>query len=337
MSITLPAVLTRSRDLVAPALRDAIDGLSPEVRLVAGYHVGVLDADGRPTDAGGGKAVRPSLALLAAEAVGGDPHGALPGALAVQLVHDFSLLHDDVMDDDTERRHRPTAWTVFGVGAAILAGDALLALAHRLLLDDPTPRRIRAGQILADATAALIAGQGEDLAFETREVVTVDECLGMFGGKTGALLAASVAVGGVLGGADEPTVSRLAAYGSHLGLAFQAVDDLLGIWGEPTTTGKPTYSDLRQRKKSLPVVAALQAGGPRADELAGLLHTPTLRDDDLAHVAALVEANGGRAFTEAEARRQLGLACDALDGLDLVPAARTELIDLAQFIVDREL
>ncbi len=337
MSITLPAVLTRSRDLVAPALRDAIGGLSPQVRLVAGYHVGVLDADGQPTHAGGGKAVRPSLALLAAEAVGGEPRDALPGAVAVQLVHDFSLLHDDVMDDDTERRHRPTAWTVFGIGAAILAGDALLALATRLLLADPTPRRVRASQILADATGELIAGQGEDLAFETREAVTVDECLGMFGGKTGALLAASVAIGGVLGGASEPVATRLATYGSHLGLAFQAVDDLLGIWGEPATTGKPTYSDLRQRKKSLPVVAALQAGGPRADELARLLHQPTLDAGDLARAAALVDANGGRAFTDAEARRQLRLACDALDGADLVPAAHEELIDLAQFIVDREL
>jgi geranylgeranyl diphosphate synthase type I len=126
-------------------------------------------------------------------------------------------------------------------------------------------------------------------------------------------------------------------YGAHLGLAFQAVDDLLGIWGRPETTGKPAFSDLQQRKRSLPVVAALQAGGPRAEELADLLHAPTLDAADLARAADLVEANGGRAFTAAEARRQLGLALEVLDRIDLEPDPARELSDLARFVVDREL
>jgi geranylgeranyl diphosphate synthase type I len=226
---------------------------------------------------------------------------------------------------------------VFGVGPAILAGDALLSLASILLLDDPSPRRVRANHVLASATAELIAGQGLDLAFEGREDVTVDDCLSMCAGKTGALLSAAVVLGAVLGGADAPTETAMRDYGAHLGLAFQAVDDLLGIWGRPETTGKPAFSDLQQRKRSLPVVAALQAGGPRAEELADLLHAPTLDAADLARAADLVEANGGRAFTAAEARRQLGLALEVLDRIDLEPDPARELSDLARFVVDREL
>lgn len=337
MSVTLPAVLRRSHDMVGPALADAIAGLSDEVRPVVGYHAGILDAQGRPSDAGGGKALRPSLTLLACEAAGGRPSWAIPGAVAVQLVHDFSLLHDDVMDDDVERRHRPTAWTVFGVGRAILAGDALLARAMQLLLDHPSPARVRASELLATATAELITGQGEDLAFETREHVTVADCLRMSAHKTGALLAAAAAIGAVLAEADTAVVDAFEAYGAHLGLAFQAVDDLLGIWGRPEATGKSAFSDLQRRKKSLPVVAALEAAGPVAEELAELLQRPTLDRGELRRAAQLVEANGGREVTDGEARRQLQLALDALAGIDLVASAQDELTDVARFIVDREL
>ncbi len=255
------ALLERGRALSAPVLRAAVDRLAPPMDTVAAYHFGWIDAQGNPADGDGGKAVRPALALLSAEAAGAAPEVGIPGAVAVELVHNFSLLHDDLMDGDEQRRHRDTVWKVHGPAQAILVGDALFALANELLLELGTVEAGRATRRLTTATRKLIDGQAQDISYEHRERVTVAECLEMEGNKTGALLACAVSIGAVLGGADDRTADKLEEYGYHLGLAFQAVDDLLGIWGDPESTGKQTWSDLRQRKKSLPVVAALAAGG----------------------------------------------------------------------------
>ena len=265
------ALLERGRALSAPVLRAAVDRLAPPMDTVAAYHFGWIDAQGRPADGDGGKAVRPALALLSAEAAGAPAEVGVPGAVAVELVHNFSLLHDDLMDGDEQRRHRDTVWKVHGPAQAILVGDALFALANEVLLELGTVEAGRATRRLTTASRKLIDGQAQDISYEHRERVTVEECLEMEGNKTGALLACAVSIGAVLGGADDRTADTLEAYGYHLGLAFQAVDDLLGIWGDPESTGKQTWSDLRQRKKSLPVVAALAAGGPASERLAELL------------------------------------------------------------------
>ncbi|WP_461030430.1 polyprenyl synthetase family protein, partial [Streptomyces sparsus] len=255
------ALLDRGRTLAMPELRAAVSRLAAPMDTVAAYHFGWIDAAGRPADGDGGKALRPALALLSAEVAGAPAETGIPGAVAVELVHNFSLLHDDLMDGDEQRRHRDTVWKVHGPAQAILVGDALFALANELLLELGTVEAGRAARRLAVASRKLIDGQAQDISFEHRERVTVAECLEMEGNKTGALLACAVSVGAVLGGADDRTADALESYGHHLGLAFQAVDDLLGIWGDPQATGKQTWSDLRQRKKSLPVVAALAAGG----------------------------------------------------------------------------
>ncbi len=206
-----------------------------------------------------GKALRPALALLSARSAGASAERAAPAAVAVELVHNFSLLHDDIMDGDIERRHRPTAWTVFGVGPAILAGDALLALAQDILLETP-PYGVWAARCLSAAVQRLIAGQGSDLAFERRDDVQVEECLEMAGDKTAALMACACSIGVIYLGAPASLAMSLSGFGAHAGLAFQLTDDLLGIWGAPEVTGKPVGSDLRARKKSVPVVAALTSG-----------------------------------------------------------------------------
>src|ERR1700726_5128677 len=167
----MPAGVAVARDLVGPATEAAISRLSPRVRRVAAYHYGLADAGGTPVRNGSGKALRPALALLSARAAGVAPERGVSAAVAVELVHNFSLLHDDIMDNDTERRHRPTAWTVFGVGPAILAGDALLALAQDLLLEDDTLKGAWASRCLSAAVLRLVDGQGEDLAFEKRDEV----------------------------------------------------------------------------------------------------------------------------------------------------------------------
>jgi geranylgeranyl diphosphate synthase type I len=333
---TLPAALARARTAVMPALRAAVHTLSPELRRVVAYHLGWADADGMPQTNSGGKAIRPALALLGAEASGGSSHDAEPGAVAIELVHNFSLLHDDVMDRDRTRRHRPTAWALYGVGPAICAGDALVVLAHEVLTKERSSRSLDADRLLARATAMMIAGQADDLRFEGCLDVSVDEYVGMAARKTGALLGCAAAMGAVLAGARRDVVIALDTFGRHLGLAFQCVDDLLGIWGDPQSTGKPVGSDLRQRKASLPIVAALRAGGPRAEQLGRILSNGSLDDRAVALATELVADNGGRDRTERDATAHFEAALGALATSPLAPGPRAELVELARFVVQRE-
>ncbi|WP_117210458.1 polyprenyl synthetase family protein [Allorhizocola rhizosphaerae] len=321
-----PEVLTWSRSLLDPALRQAVSDLPQAVRQIAEYHFG-WDTAGGP-----GKALRPALVLVSAEAVGGSAGAALPGAVAVELVHNFSLLHDDVMDADQTRRHRPTAWRIFGVNQAILAGDALLALAFKTLCFQGIGT-----SLLERAVQHLIDGQSADLAFEKRNDVGLGECLLMAQRKTGALLSCSCALGGLLGGGTMAQIEHLASFGERLGLAFQVVDDMLGIWGDPAVTGKPVFSDLRSRKKTLPVIAALSADNPAGRALAALYR----RDDklsrgDLANAARLVEEAGGRRWSLAQIDEQLSRALEHLRVAGLGERAVAELDALARLATHRD-
>ncbi|MFI9276241.1 polyprenyl synthetase family protein [Kitasatospora sp. NPDC052896] len=347
--VSVAELLARGRTLCTPPLRAVVAQLAPPMDAVASYHFGWTDRTGRPVAGDGGKAVRPALALLSAEAAGAPAAAGVAGGVAVELVHNFSLLHDDLMDGDETRRHRATAWTVFGPAQAILVGDALATLGTEVLLDAATPRggsaatpadAARAVRLLTTATRKLIDGQARDLSFEQRDVVSVEECLEMEAGKTGALLAAAAAIGAVLAGADDRTADALERYGHHLGLAFQAVDDLLGIWGATEVTGKPHWGDLRQRKKSLPVAAALAEGGTASRRLAEQLADPVGRGEEseqtLAARAALIEQAGGRAWTQEEARRRHKTALAALDEVPMTDEVRGNFVALAEFVVVRE-
>lgn len=324
-----PAILERAKNLVDPAIAAALRGLGDELRVPAEYHF-----------QGRGKGTRPALAILSAEAVGAPSETGLPGAVAIELIHDFSLIHDDIIDNDAERRHRPTVWAKFGVGVGVVVGDALHALAFEVLMADSTPPRVKATKHLADAVSNMIAGQSMDMAFEERSNITLEQCLAMEQGKTGALLSYASSVGAILAGADDDVVEGLAAYGANMGIAFQAVDDLLGIWGDPERTGKPAGADLRERKKSLPVVIALNSGTSVAGELADLYARPHLETEDIEAARALVDVGGGREGAQALARTHLGLAMSALDSVSqsesVVPEVVEEMRSLAEFIVGRD-
>jgi geranylgeranyl diphosphate synthase, type I len=332
---TANQLLERTRHQVVPALKAAVDRLDPPTRLAARYHMGWCDVDATPTD-GGGKAIRPALALLSAEAAGAPGDVGIPGAVAVELVHNFSLLHDDLLDGDEERRHRRTVWSIWGAATGILTGDALLALAHEVLLEADSPGVNRAAWLLATVTRELTRGQVQDLAFETRQEVSLDECLDMAGGKTGSLLAASSSIGAVLAGADEAVVAALSTFGAQFGLAFQLVDDVLGIWGDPGVTGKPVYSDLRARKKTLPVAWAL--GNSRcAPALRDWLAAPDEPDEaSLAGAADMLELAGARSWALAAARTRLELAGQALATVPIPAGAQAQMLALAQFVVERD-
>jgi geranylgeranyl diphosphate synthase, type I len=348
---TAAQILAETRAVAEPAHRAAIDGLPPEIRHVAGYHIGWWEADGRGTGAGG-KAVRPAFVLACARAAGGggdqDPwvpaQAAVDAAVAVELVHDFSLLHDDVMDGDLTRRHRAAAWAVFGVGRAILAGDALLALAMEVLTGDPGgDGGLDAGacagsaRVLSGMLLELCRGQSADLAFENRGDVTLTECLAMAERKTGALLGAACQLGALAGGADRRAAELYRTFGRQVGVAFQLVDDVLGIWGDPAVTGKPAGNDLAARKKSLPVVAALTSGSPAAGHLARLYQREDAFDEAaVAHATELVEMAGGRAWVLAEAERRIQAAREALARACPEPNAEADLHVLVDLITRRD-
>src|SRR3984893_6575990 len=326
----MPEGVALARDLVSPAIEAAIGRLTPDVRVVAAYHFGFADADGNPTRGASGNALRPALALLSARATGAPPDRGGTAAGAGELGHNWSPLHDDIMDGDHPRRHRPTAWTVCGVGAAILAGDALLALAQDLLLEDGTPQGPWAARCLSAAVQRLIAGQGADLAFEKRDDVSLTECLEMAGNKTAALMACACSIGAVHLGAPPTLAMALAGFGAHVGQAFQLTDDLLGIWGAPEVTGKPVRADLRARKKSLPVVAALTSGTPEGADLHALLTDPrSLSEEDLVRAARLVEEAGGKSWAEDEAAAQLAAAEKCLTETDMTDDVRAEFAGMA--------
>lgn len=333
MTATLPSEVTTIQSLVQPALRAEVAELEPSVQRVVSYHLGWTDENGTPAEVGTGKALRPALVLLAAQAVHSSPEAALPGAVAVELVHNFSLLHDDVMDGDTERRHRPTVWRLFGTPAAILAGDALLTRATEVL--NRTDCTVT--DCLTTTVQRLIVGQSADVDFENRHDVELTECLEMASDKTGALMRSATEIGARLGGADPQTSALLAEFGHDLGMVFQLVDDLLGIQGSQDVTGKPELADLRVRKKSVPVVAALNSGTGAGASLRELYRQPDPPTEKDLHVMAdLIDGSGALAWTRDRAERYAIDAASCLDRIAAPTAIRGALNNLTRFILERD-
>jgi geranylgeranyl diphosphate synthase, type I len=299
------------------------------MRAIARYHFGWDDS------AGSGKALRPALAVLGARAAGahGDEPAVLDAACAVELIHNFSLLHDDIMDGDRTRRHRPTAWTVYGTDQALLAGCALHTLAFEVLARRGLSDSVSA---LGHDVQVLIAGQSDDLSLAAQQRATLEECLSMEAGKTASLLSCAASLGARAYGAPAELTTALAEYGHHLGMAFQLVDDMLGIWGESARTGKPVAADLRARKRSAPVVAALCSSTEAGDRLGALYDgEEELTDDQVLTAAGLVEQAGGRSWTEQRAEFHTGEALTRLDQLGAPPGPLADLTGVTRFLLAR--
>ncbi len=344
----LPAPFPRYRGALHDRLRSLLsDDLPPgshpeELHRMLRYHLGWEDAEGRPTRSEGGKALRPTLCLLACEAAGGDWQTALPAAAALELVHNFSLVHDDIQDHDPERRHRPAVWSVWGEAQAINAGDALLALGRLAVLKlgregVPAERVTEAARVLDECTLEIVEGQALDISFEERLDVGEDAYLEMIEKKTGALFDCALRLGG-LAGADDPAISEaLGRCGRWLGVAFQIRDDMLGVWGAENRTGKPPAADIRNRKKSLPVVYALaRAEGATADELRRIYSQPQLSDSDVSTVLGSLDSVGAQAYCRGVAEEHRERALSELGGAGLKPGPAAELRQVADFLLDRD-
>ncbi len=339
----LPSLFARYRIELEEYLRSAVpQGSPPLLYGMMRYHLGWQDEQGRPLAQGAGKALRPTLCLWACQAMGDDWRNALPAAAALELVHNFSLVHDDIQDSDRERRHRPTVWSVWGQPQAINAGDSLLILARLAMLGleerGVAPAKVvEACRVLDEACLTMIEGQCLDIGFEDEREVSVEAYLDMIARKTGALLGASLHLGALVAVDDEPQVKRLARCGHLVGLAFQIRDDILGVWGTSDVTGKPVAADIRRRKKSLPVVYAMAVA--QADEREQLLRVysqgaPT--DDEVDIVLQLLDSHRAYDYCQQMAQERVEQALAELTRVAIEPTARRDFEALAKFLLERE-
>ncbi|MBT3321645.1 MAG: polyprenyl synthetase family protein [Anaerolineae bacterium] len=298
------------------------------------YHMG-WSGEGAGAKATG-KRIRPLFLLLAASATKGNWQNALPAAAAIELIHNFSLLHDDIQDNSKTRRGRPTVWTKWGVAQAINAGDGIFIIANLamgdLLNHYPAEIVLDAERTVQETCLNLTRGQHLDIAYEKRASIEIGDYWQMIAGKTAALLSTSTELGALLGGADEKLRFTYKEFGHYLGLAFQVQDDILGIWGNEANTGKSVASDLLEGKKSLPVLYGLQKRG----EFAARWQEGALTKDEIPEMARLLEVEGARLETQRQADQMMELALHALRTASPQGEAGNTLFKLTEKLLARE-
>ncbi len=328
--------------MVKAELRAAVPADDAYLYRILRYHMGWIDEYGKPSNATEGKGLRPALCFLACEAVGGLPEMATPAAAALELVHNFSLMHDDIQDRDRERHHRPTVWALWGEPQALSAGNAMYALARKTLLGlaerGVAPEQVlQASMRLTQSSLEMIKGQYLDLEFEKRLDVTTDEYLDMTAFKTGALIACSLELGALVGSGDPGLVSAVAEAGRYLGHLFQVRDDVLGVWGDVAATGKTTGSDIMRKKKTFPVIHALQhATGMELTTLHNVYKKAAPSENDVQQVLEVLEATGARQEAEGLATRFGQQALEAIWIAELPPKYTRDFEDLVSFLLSRE-
>jgi geranylgeranyl diphosphate synthase type I len=312
-----PSVLDKYSEAVDAEMASLLAHVeSPVVGMIT-YHLGWTDERGNQVDGFGGKKLRSTLCLLACEATGGAVKEALPAAAAVEMVHNFSLIQDDIQDDDRERRHRPTVWSVWGKPQALNAVTAMhvlagLALARLGKNGTTAEKQQRAQLFLNQAILDMVGGQYRDISLERDLEVDVRSYLEMIGGKTAALISCSMGIGALLGTDDAALIEGFRRFGRSLGAAFQIKDDVLGTWGLVEETGKPNAGDILKRKKTLPIVFALQEAGPSDRET--LVRVCSEGTVDPEYVSAVLAI---------------------MNRVPMPPSPRAELCELASFLVDR--
>ncbi len=341
-SMMLPDIFQHYRNQIDIELSSILDGYQLPLYDMLRYHLGYLDVHGNPSSHSNGKALRSTLCLMTCEAVSGDFQRALPAAAALELVHNFSLIHDDIQDGDRERRHRPTVWAIHGQPQAINAGMAMRVLANvsMMRLNEhgvPSATLLQAMALLDQTSLRLIEGQYLDLSFEQRQDISTDDYLNMVRLKTVSLIACALELGAMLVVEDRCLIQPLVNFGINLGFAFQLRDDMLGIWGDQSVTGKPVGSDILHRKKSYPVVFAWQnSNDGERETLSRLYQHEQIDEDGKGHVLQILDRTEARKQSQKlidkycqDARMEIGKAQVSATGR----ACFTELID---FLSNRE-
>ena len=341
-AVQLPGMFQRYRADINDALRHSLSQDGPAVYDMLRYYMGWVDVDGKPWVAMEGKALRPTLCLFACEAVGGSAKAAMPAAVALELIHNFSLIHDDVQDHDETRHNRPTLWAVWGIPKALVAGNVLRVVAD-LGLDDlyddgvEAERSLAVTGLLAEAYLEMIEGQYMDISYEGRPDIGLDEYLQMISRKTGALIRCALNLGAVVGSPDRATAEAFRACGRSLGYVFQIRDDILGVWGDEETTGKPVGADVRRKKNSFPVVYAMSQAEPEDEKLLKEAYAKEqLSNDDVATVLEVMERSQVREKAHNLAATHCDQALEAMAEIELTPEVRRDLEDLLHFLTFRE-
>ena len=339
----LPAFFARYQEQIDLALRAELDGLSLPLYETHSYYMGWTDVDGSETSNSGGKRLRPTLALLAAEAAGGKPERAMPVAVSLEYVHNFSLIHDDLEDQDRIRHHRPTVWAVWGEPTAIVSGNAMLKIADRALerLGDHGISEevlLETKHSLAANYLRMMEGQYLDIQFESLDSVTVEQYLDMIERKTGALIETAVFLGSLVGrpgGPDAGFSAGLRSVGYELGRIFQIRDDILGVWGGQET-GKPVGADIERKKKALPAIHALStASGPAKKRIVDIFAKDRIDGRDVEDALEIMEDLGTQQYCQSLADDRWRRARSVIQSLKLAGNTASDLEDLGEFLLVR--
>ena len=334
----LPEIFSHYRSDIDQALRLSLSSDGSAVYDMLRYNMGWVDTSGRPCEATEGKALRPTLCLFASEAAGGSVDQAVPAAVALEFIHNFSLIHDDIQDGDATRHHRPTVWAVWGVPKALVAGNILRVIADRSLTGllergvDPD-RALAAGEALTAAYLKMIEGQYLDLDYEGRPDIGMYDYLDMISCKTGALITSSLKLGALIATRDQATIDAFVRCGESLGRVFQIRDDVLGVWGDEETTGKPVGADIRRKKNSFPIVYAMAAAGP-GDEatLSRIYAQDRLHDNDVDTVLDIMDGLDTRGRADELTAEYSEMALTAMSQVKLEPDAGRRLRELVHFL-----
>jgi geranylgeranyl diphosphate synthase type I len=337
---------------VPDSFRRYMPQLEAELRAVLGeggsplytmmrYHLGWVDQSGQDQQSPG-KLSRPTLCLLACEATGGQWPSALPAAAAVELIHNFSLIHDDIQDSSWERRNRPTVWKLWGEAQAINAGDAMYVLAQLALfrLEErgvPPHMVVLLSRHLNRASLQLCEGQYLDIEYERHLDISVDGYLDMIEKKTASLFECSLRFGAMLGTDSQAQISSLCSFGRNLGMAYQVENDLQGVRSKGRNGSDPPYTDIRGRKKILPVIHALHSAADRDQEgLRRIYGRSALSDQDVGRVLHILEGTGSRAYAETVRDRYYQQSLSDLERAGLPSSPRRALAEVAAFLLGQE-
>ena len=339
MTQAVPSIFERRRIDLEAELRKVLKPFNGQIYDMLRYHLGWVDEKGRTENSNSGKALRPSLCLFSCTAAGGDWKQALPAAAALELVHNFSLIHDDIQDRDTERRHRKTVWSIWGESQGINAGDAMAFVSQVSLANlwqtGLDPQRIRSAYaLLNEATLEMIEGQALDLTFERRGEISVEEYLDMISKKTGALLRCSLEMGAAIGTSDTKAVAAFRKAGEKLGLSFQIRDDILGIWGDEKVTGKPMRSDIYRKKKSMPVVMTINS--QYGNELKAIYAKDRLAGSEVDAILQIMETSKARKNCEEWLSKACGEASDAIASVKMETPMQKDFEDVIAFLTERD-
>ena len=340
--IPLPQMFQRYRANISRSLRDSLSQQHSDVYDMLRYYMGWVDENGRPHEAMEGKALRPTLCLFACEAVGGALEMAMPSAVALEFIHNFSLIHDDIQDRDEIRHNRKTLWAVWGDPKALVAGNVLRVVAdeclHQLLdsgLD--YDRALAAGTLLTEAYLEMIEGQYLDLQFEGRHDISMSDYLNMISRKTGALIRCSLNLGAVVGAQEQGVGDAFKESGRAMGYVFQIIDDVLGVWGDEETTGKPVGADIRRKKNSYPVVYTMGTAKDKDQKMLNEIYEKDeLDDSDVDSVLAVMDRLDVKNQAQQEAEKYANVALESLAPVELSREARQEVEDLAHFLLVRD-